>query len=152
MRIKKSTIAGELATFSAIRKKLHPVMALTPEQTAYFVRIVQGREADTWTGHDLAVATELAISMVQLDRANAAIDSAGIILDCGKQNPAISAKATINAAVVALTRLLGLSASQKGLGRAEQKLRNQRELNTRAIFDSRFDGLIPGLDDDDSLI
>ena len=90
--------------------------------------------------------------MVQLDRANAAIDSAGIILDCGKQNPAISAKATINAAVVALTRLLGLSASQKGLGRAEQKLRNQRELNTRAIFDSRFDGLIPSLDDDDSLI
>jgi phage terminase small subunit len=149
MRTKKSSIAGELASFQAIRKELHPAMALTPEQNAYFVRIVQGREAETWTGHDLAVATELAVTMTQLDRANVAIDSAGIILPSGKQNPAISAKATLNAAVVSLTRILGLSASQKGLGRAEQKARNQRERNTRAIFEQTGgDGLIAGLDDD----
>ena len=149
MRTKKSSIKGELATFQAIKKELHPAFALTPEQNAYFVRIVQGREFETWTGHDLAVASELAVTISQLDRANAAIDSAGIILPSGKQNPAISAKATLTGAVVSLTRILGLSASQKGLGRAEQKVRNQREIKTRRISEQTGgDGLILGLDDD----
>lgn len=150
MRSKKSSISGELATFQAIRKELHPAFELTPEQNGYFVRIVQGREADTWTGHDLAVASELAVTMCHLDGANAAIEKDGIILPSGKQNPAISAKATLTGAVVSLTRILGLSASQKGLGRAEQKARNKKELKTRAIFErTGGDGLIAGLDDDD---
>jgi len=135
MRTKKSSITGELATFQAIKKELIPSIKLTPAQNAYFVRIVQGREAETWTGHDLAVASQLSVCMAQLDAANAAIDTAGVILPSGKLNPAVNGKATLTAAVVSLTRILGLSASQKGLGRAGQKARNQREINTREIFE-----------------
>jgi len=152
MKSKKSSIAGELATWAAIQKQVNPVRALSPVEQSYFVRLIQTRESETWAPHDISLATQLATAMAQQDDIDALLAREGFVSADGKKHPALAAKATVGGLVVNLTRLLGLSASQKGLGTSAQRARNQRELKTRQIFEESERGLINGLDDDDGLI
>jgi len=149
MRLKKSSTGGQIQTWAAIKRQIEPVRELTEVEHGYFVRIVQTREADTWQPHDVSLATQLATAMAQLDAADAVLAREGFVTPDGRKHPAMAAKATVSGAVVSLTRLLGLSASQKGLGTQAQRARNQSELKTRQIFEQTGGGgLIPGLDSD----
>ena len=149
-RSRKSSIAGQIKTAQALTTQLHPVHALTPEQNLYFSRIIKSREIESWSEHDLSLATQLSVVMHQTDLADVEISKHGFVLPDGRKNPACSAKSALASSVVQLTRLLGLSASQKGLGTQLQKHRNQQEQDMRRAF-TQLDELIPG-HDSDSLI
>ena len=152
MKPRKSSITGQLKTAQALTRELHPVHSLTPEQNLYFSRIVKSREIESWSDHDLSLATQLAVAMRQADLADVDIEKHGFVLPDGRKNPACSAKSALTSSVVQLTRLLGLSASQKGLGTQLQRHRNQQERDMRRAFSQIDSELIPGVGSDDSLI
>jgi len=123
----------------AIRKQLvckvhQPAYKLTAPEQQYFSRIVESRDHGSWCPNHLALASELARSMAQLDEANQAL-AAGLIID-GKANPAVQIKVSLSNVIVGLNRLLGLSASQKGLSVATKS----RQINKRDIS-GQFDDL-----------
>lgn len=146
MKSRKSSITGQIKTAQSLSKDIFPVHDLSLEQNAYFVRIIQSREIDEWSDHDLSLATQLAVAMRQADQADVEIEKHGFVLPDGRKNPAVSAKSGLTSSIVQLTRLLGLSASQKGLGSALQRQRNKTEQNMRQAFQSIDDDeLIPRL-------
>jgi phage terminase small subunit len=102
----------------ALRKQLvckvhQPAYLLNAPEQQYFSRIVESREHGSWCPNHLALASELARTMRQLDEANLAING-GLVIN-GRANPAVQIKVSLSNVIVGLNRLLGLSASQKGL-------------------------------------
>ncbi len=144
-RSKKSTIAEQIKTAQAISRDVFPVRELNVEENGYFTRLVQSREVESWSSHDLALATQLAVIMRQSDQADEEIQKHGFVLTDGRKNPAVGAKHSCVSSIVQLTRLLGLSASQKGFGTQQQRQRNLTEQRMRQTFGSFGEGsdLIP---------
>lgn len=114
----------------------------------YFSRIIKSREVESWSDHDLSLATQLSVAMHQTDLADVEISKHGFVLPDGRKNPACSAKSALTSSVVQLTRILGLSASQKGQGTQLQRHRNQQERDMRHAFTQIDSGLIAGIDHD----
>ena len=133
-RSKKSTIAEQIKTAQAISREVFPVRELNAEENGYFTRLIQSREVETWSSHDLALATQLAVIMRQSDQADEEIQKHGFVLTDGRKNPAVSAKHSCVSSIVQLTRLLGLSASQKGFGTQQQRQRSLTEQHMRHTF------------------
>jgi hypothetical protein len=116
----------------AIRKQLvckvhQPAYKLTAPEQQYFSRIVESRQYGAWCPNHLALASELARTMQQLDEANLAI-SGGLVIN-GRANPALQIKVSLSNVIVGFNRLLGLSAGQKGLSVATKS----RQVNKRDI-------------------
>jgi hypothetical protein len=125
----------------ALRKQLickvhQPAYALTKPEQQYFSRIVESRERGAWCPNHLALASELARTMQQLDEANQAL-ATGLIIN-SKANPALAVKVSLSNVVVTLNRLLGLSASQKGVSGTTQAKRNQNEFDINEIVSSDY--------------
>lgn len=143
-RTRKSTTAGQLATVASIQApELEPTAELTPEATDHFHRIVKSREKDTWQPHDLSLATQLAKSMCRQDEINDTLDRDGLTLENRKgtpvAHPLLSASMTIASTVQALTRSLGLGASQRGLSGETQRSRSASETETRKQHQDKDD-------------
>jgi phage terminase small subunit len=85
------------------------------------------------------MAANLAITFTQLDEANLSIAGDGLMVrnDRGTKvvNPAITAKSSLSATVLQLSKALGLSASQLGVSGKPQEARNIADANARAIID-----------------
>jgi phage terminase small subunit len=121
----------------AIRKELickvhQPAYVLTAPEQQYFSRIVESREHGSWCPNHLALASELARTMKQLDEANLAING-GLVIN-GRANPAVQIKVSLSNVIVGLNRLLGLSSSQKGLSVAT-KSRQDNKSDISGKFD-----------------
>jgi hypothetical protein len=152
-RIMQNSVAGALESYESIKLKIEPAFKLTDIEQVYFNRIVSSREGLTWDNNHIALGSQLAQTMVQVDQANRQISEQGLTLD-GKANPAIQIKVALTNIVVGLNRLLGLSSSQKGLSTADQRRRNQNENKLRTQLTGLDSLLIPTRDTrfDDDLI
>lgn len=138
LRSKKSTVANTVATFNEIQTLPQPTESLDERELDYFNRIVQSREVTTWSPHDLALATDLALTQVQYLDAMHAVKTQGrtMLNDRGTPvvNPETGALNQLSGAVRAFTATLGLSASQRGVAGAKQTSRNQAEQQARAVI------------------
>jgi len=74
--------------------------------------------------------------MQQLDEANQAL-ATGLIIN-SKANPALAVKVSLSNVIVNLNRLLGLSASQKGVSGTTQAKRNQNEFDMSEVVSSDY--------------
>ena len=138
LRSKKSTVSNTVATFNEIQTLPQPTEFLDERELSYFNRIVQSREVTTWSPHDLALATDLALTQVQYLDAMHAVKTQGrsVVNERGTQivNPETGALNQLSGAVRAFTATLGLSASQRGVAGAKQASRNQAEQQARAVI------------------
>lgn len=137
-RIRKTTIAGEVATMAALSNPPSTFKPVSQEEQRYFDFVIQAREAMSWSPNDIILAQNLAVSYVQLDAINGAIKDLGIMVVNAKgtpvANPAISAKAALSSSILQLNRALGLSAASRGLTGEEQRVRNKADAQARDVI------------------
>jgi P27 family predicted phage terminase small subunit len=145
-RTVKSSIAGQIETTKKLMQKIEPAYPLNDEQTNYFTRIVRSREIESWDDNHILLATNLAVTYVQVDIANDDIASRGLMTKSDRGtpvvNPAVTAKSNLMASVLQLNKALGLSASQKGISGQEQTSRNKAERQARDVIEAVTDDLI----------
>jgi phage terminase small subunit len=132
------TVTSQVERFRSLKNELKPPIDLNDAELGYFKMIVPAREACSWTEHDLLIAANLAITLVQLDKANLEIAKGGLMVTNNRGtpvcNPAITAKLSLMTTVLAVNRHLGLSASQRGLSDAEQRVRNEADKAARKVI------------------
>ena len=145
-RTQKNTIEGQIATTKSIMQKVSPAYTLDALQTNYFERVVRSREVESWDENHILLATNLAVTYVQVDIANDDIASRGLMTKSDRGtpvvNPAVTAKSNLMASVLQLNKALGLSASQKGISGQEQTSRNKAERQARDVIEAVTDDLI----------
>jgi len=117
---------------------LQPTETLPEKEMTHFKRLVSSRETDTWSAHDLSVATQLAKTMRRFDELQAQLDGEGLTIVNERGNrmahPLLSASMTMSSTIQALTRTLGLGASQRNLGSGPQKQRNAAEAEAKKVI------------------
>jgi phage terminase small subunit len=138
-RSKKSTVANSVITFQSANDLPHPTEILDEREMTYFHRIIKSREISTWSDHDIAIATNLAMTQIQYLDAMKSVKEQGrtTINERGTPviNPETAALNQLSSSVRAFTAVLGLSASQRGVSGAKQTVRNQAELNARKVLE-----------------
>jgi len=138
-RSKKSTVANTAKMFQTIADVLRPTADLTEAEMTHFNRVVTSRETETWSPHDLSIATQLARVLRRFDELQVQLDSDGLTLVNERgttvAHPLLNASMTMASSIQALSRTLGLSASQKGLGGAPQASRNKAEQSARKVLE-----------------
>lgn len=134
-----NTVQGAAKTMKALSSALEPTEDLSREERAHFDRIVKSREAGTWQPHDLSIACQLAKSMHRLTRITDRLDNEGETLtnDRGTlvAHPLLSASMTLSGQIQALTRTLGLGASQRALNTGVQRKRNEADAKARKVIE-----------------
>jgi hypothetical protein len=137
------TVTSQVERFKSLRQELESPIALDDGEMKYFKMLIEGREACSWTQHDLLIAANLAITLVQLDDANVEIAKSGFMVKNLKgtpvPSPAIAAKLSLTTTILSMNRHLGLSASQRGLSDGEQRVRNEADKAARKVI-SRVKG------------
>jgi phage terminase small subunit len=137
-RTKKSTATNAVNTFQTVGTVLRPTHDLTPAEMTHFERVTTSREVSTWMPHDLAIATQLARNLARFDRLQEQLDDDGLmqINERGTKvaHPLLSASMTMASTIQALTRTLGLGASQRGIAGAKQASRNSADQEAREII------------------
>ena len=145
-RTPTNTVAGQIAVTKSVQKKIEPAYELVGDQISYFNRVVRSIETEVWDENSILLATNLAVSYVQLDEANAEINEKGLMVLSEKgwpvTNPAISAKQSLMSTVLQLNKALGLSASQRGVAGNKQTARNKAEQQAREVIEKVTDDLI----------
>ena len=139
LRSKKSTVANSIRTHqAAAATPLESPIDLTPPERIHFDRITESRERDSWSGHDLALAAQLAQTQARYQEAMADVAANGVTLLTEKGhpalNPAVSGLSSLGSAIARLTSLLGLGASQRGLSTDGQRGRNKAEKSAREVI------------------
>jgi phage terminase small subunit len=149
-----NTTAGAVDMFKSAQFSIAPPSMLTRDiEKMYFGQITRSREAATWSELDITNAALLSITLAQLQDSNESIARDGITTKNDRGTPVISpwvsAKSQLAAQVLSLQRSLGLSASQRGAASGEQRQRNSREIETRAVLEATSkNSLLAGFDDD----
>jgi len=137
------TVTSQVERFRSLKNELKPPIALDDDAKRYFKMLVEGREACSWTEHDLLIVSQLSITLCQVDEANVEIAKSGFMVTNNRGtpvcNPAITAKLSLMTTVLAMNRHLGLSASQRGLSDGEQRVRNEADKAARKVI-SRVKG------------
>jgi len=139
IRQKKSTANNAVKAFRSLSEELSPTEDLSAVEMTHFQRLVFSREAESWTPHDLSVATNLAKILRRFDELQTQLDSDGLTLvnDRGTTvaHPLLSASMTMSNTIQALSRTLGLAATQRGLAGAPQAGRNKADAEARKLID-----------------
>jgi hypothetical protein len=135
-----SSVQGAIDTARAIATtKLEPTRKLDKAEQAIFTRLVRSRETATWSENDLEIATGLAEVMALCNDYTARLKLAGptAINERGitVANPLLVARDNAFRSVVQLQRLLGLSASQKGVSSVQQSKRNMADREARKLLE-----------------
>ena len=145
-RTPTNTVSGQVAVTQSVMKKLSPAYELNELQMSYFMRVVRSVETEAWDENSILLATNLAVTYVQLDEANDEINAKGLMVLSEKgwpvTNPAISAKQSLMSSVLQLNKALGLSASQRGVAGNKQDARNKAEQKAREVIEKVTDDLI----------
>jgi hypothetical protein len=119
---------------------------LEQSEQVIFQDIVEHREAATWSRNDLRIAANLAKCYRRLEELNENIDRVGYTTrnDRGTLvgNPEVNIMLQVIMSVDRLNKILGLSASQKGLGNEAQRERNAQDRKNREKSVDDEDGLI----------
>ena len=126
-------------TFQSANDLPEPSEILDEREMSYYIRVVKSREVTTWSDHDIAIATNLAMTQVQYLDAMAAIkrDGRTTINDRGTPvaNPETAAMNQLSASVRAFTATLGLSASQRGMTNDSQRARSAADRQARTVIE-----------------
>jgi phage terminase small subunit len=131
----------------SVQEVLRPTLTLSDPEQSHFDRIIISREADSWSPHDITTACLLAKALSRLEKINEQLDRDGEMLVNAKgtqiAHPLLSASMNQANSIQALTRTLGLSASQRGLSGSEQATRNKADKTARdAIKKAQEDSLL----------
>jgi phage terminase small subunit len=117
--------------------RLEPTSALDAVEREHFDGIVATRETATWSRHDRALATTLAKIMGHIDKIESAMRVEGYT-QTGRSgertHPLVTALMQTTQAMQALTRTLGLSASQRALTSDRQRGRNEADATARDVI------------------
>jgi hypothetical protein len=123
-----NSVAGLIESAQAIGKALESPITLNVHEYKIFVDVVDHREAASWTRNDLRIAANLAKNYRRMEELNFNIDKDGYtsINDRGTRvgNPEVNILLQVTSTVAMLNKMLGLSASQKGLSDLNQDKRN----------------------------
>jgi len=138
-RQKKSTVSNSVKSFQSISDVLKPACELNSSEMIHFKRVVNSREADSWSEHDLSIATQLAKTMRRFEDLQSQLDSEGLTLVNERgttiAHPLLNASMGMSSSIQSLSRTLGLSASQKGLSGAPQASRNKADQDARKVIE-----------------
>lgn len=134
-RTDSRTVAAEVERFAARETPILPTRPLNDTATEHFERIIETRERSTWKHNDLALATNMAWALAQLDKLAADIEVDGHTLTTPKGgfqlNPDVSAFNQLSSSIRAFGDKLGLSAAARGIGNnARQQARNELDQQT----------------------
>ena len=143
-----NTITAEIQAYQDAKKSINPPAALKEDAADAFDEIIKARPYSDWNEVEIRLAANTArqLSMI-LDFHNQIALEGALIGDLGKEkiNPKIQALEMMNRSVLATLRHLGVSAVQRGSGRASSL--NQTKLEAIARMNSMsFE------DDEDSLL
>jgi phage terminase small subunit len=139
LRHKKSTLANTVKAFQSLSQVLSPTDQLSDVELTHFDRIIKSREAESWTPHDLSVATDLAKTMRRFGELQNQLDADGLTSLNQKgtlvAHPLLAASMGMSNTIQALSRTLGLSATQRGLAGAPQAGRNKADADARKLIE-----------------
>lgn len=130
-----------------LRMEVEPNLPLDEAELVHFRSITQSREYSTWDRFSITIACNLARLLAQNDVAMTALKREGLATTNARGTVVCSAmlQATlsINSSIQALSRTLGLNASNSGFSTVEQKNRNHAQAESRKIVESSDeDGLL----------
>jgi hypothetical protein len=138
-RVLKNSVEGALDTFRTTKDVIVSPLKLNDRESEFFEMITQSREISTWSPSDLYNAAALAKVRRRIEEINNELDLDGVTLVNERgtpiANPAFSALTQLMSQMAMLTRLLGLSSSQRGLAAEPQKKRNAADAHARAIIE-----------------
>ena len=138
-RSASSTVIGAVEGFAAAARQIKPHYKLDAGAHRYFEGIIAARETATWTAHDIAIATQLAAFMNQLQRIGEEIEADGLTVENHRgttvANPLLAASMGVASTVQSLTRTLGLSAPQRDLSSPAQGKKNAADAKARAAIE-----------------
>ena len=137
-RTMKSSTESLVKQFQTPEDVLQPTATLTDLELTHFKRLVNSREVDTWSPHDLSIATQLAKTLRRFENLQEQLDNDGLTLTNERgtvvAHPLLSASMSMANVVQALSRTLGLSASQRALTGDNQRQRNSAEAEAKKIL------------------
>jgi hypothetical protein len=134
----KQTLTGSSQLFQSAKTKILPPLPLSDQELVFFDWVISSREASTWSPNDLVIVVNLARTFQRLEVLNTALAEEGFTQENNRgtqvANPIFHALTQTQHQVQALSKTLGLSAAQKGLGGDRQSGRNQAEREARAVI------------------
>ena len=137
-RVMKNTTEGLVKQFQSAATVLQPTANLSEEELTHFKRLTSSREVDTWSPHDLSIATNLSKTLRRFDELQDQLDQDGLTLVNERgttvAHPLLSASMTMSSTIQALSRTLGLSASQRSLTGDNQRKRNSAEAEAKKVI------------------
>lgn len=117
---RSDSVQRALEVFKHAKHDLQPSSKLNAEEMAYFEFILSDREASSWSPNHLVVATQLAQTYYEIDQLRKTLRAEGMMTVNPRgtpiPHPAISSINMMTSTAQGLNRLMGLSASQKGIG------------------------------------
>jgi hypothetical protein len=135
----KQTLTGATQLFQSAKSQILPPLPLTDPEKIFFDWIISSREASTWSPNDLVIVVNLARTFQRLEVLNTALSEEGFTQENNRgtqvANPIFLALTQTQHQVQALSKTLGLSASQKGLAGDRQTGRNVAEREAKAVID-----------------
>jgi P27 family predicted phage terminase small subunit len=139
-RTRTNSVAGTTLMFARLQKTdPRPTQPLDEQELAAYTRIVRSREAGSFSEHDVQLATQLAQMMVLCEDYTTRIKNTGpTIMNANGTpvaNPLLSARDSTFRSISQITKMLGLSASQKGMSGAPQAKRNAADRAARETLE-----------------
>lgn len=139
-RPQTTSLAGTVAMYAALQKSdPRPTQQLSDAEMAAYTRIIRSREAGSFSEHDVQMATQLAQMFALCEDYTDRIKSSGpVVINANGTpvaNPLLSARDSTFRSITQLTKLLGLSASQKGMSGAPQEKRNKADRAARKVIE-----------------
>ena len=126
-----------------LRMEVEPNLPLDEAELVHFRSITQSREYSTWDRFSITIACNLARLLAQNDVAMAALKREGLATTNARGtvvwSAMLQATLSINSSIQALSRTLGLNASNSGFSTVEQKNRNHQQAETRKIVENSSD-------------
>lgn len=135
-----NTVAGATELARSVLTKIVPPedVQMTEVERRIFDKLIMARETATWTDYELHVVASLAQVERRFMELSANVDRDGytIINDRGTRvgNPEMAMMKDCRMTASMLSRQLGLSAPQRGLGTAEQHKRNDASAKANAAI------------------
>ena len=131
------TVNSVLKSFQRVYTDPSPTEPLNEKEMIYFNRIVNSREISTWTEHDIAIATMLAMTHNQYHECMEQVKAQGKILKTDKGtpvvNPIFTISNTLNNTIRGTSSTLGLTASKSGVAGPDQVGRNREDAKNRKL-------------------
>jgi phage terminase small subunit len=136
------TAANAVRSMSALAFSFpEPPLPLDDRERIYYEALVKSREMDTWTDNDLFMACHASRVAVSIDELWEKVREHGYVQTDDRtgriySNPELGAIRELSFSLQAYNRMMGLSASQRGIAGSKQKERNDKEKGARGVLDA----------------